>query len=337
MCQYSAEDGMPDDWHLVHLGSRAIGGAGLVCAEMTDVSPEARISPGCTGLWKPEQAAAWRRIVDFVHASSEARIAMQLGHAGRKASTMRMWEGDNEPLREGGWPVVSASPIPYKTHGPVPRELTAADMRGVVADFVRSAKLADEAGFDLLEVHMAHGYLLASFLSPLTNRRTDGFGGPLERRLRFPLEVFDAVRDAWPAAKPMSVRISAVDWAPGGMGPEDAVEVARALRAHGCDIVDVSAGQTVDDQRPVYGRLFQTPFADRIRHEVGIATMAVGNISSYTDVDTILAAGRADLCLLARAHLWDPYWTRHAAYELGHRLPWPGPYATLDRYRPRFT
>jgi anthraniloyl-CoA monooxygenase len=337
MCQYSAEDGMPDDWHLVHLGSRAIGGAGLVCAEMTDVSPEARISPGCTGLWKPEQAAAWRRIVDFVHANSEARIAMQLGHAGRKASTMRMWEGDNEPLPSGGWPVVSASPIPYKTHGPVPRELTAADMRGVVADFVRSAKLADEAGFDLLEVHMAHGYLLASFLSPLTNRRTDGFGGPLERRLRFPLEVFDAVRDAWPAAKPMSVRISAVDWAPGGMGPEDAVEVARALRAHGCDIVDVSAGQTVDDQRPVYGRLFQTPFADRIRHEVGIATMAVGNISSYTDVDTILAAGRADLCLLARAHLWDPYWTRHAAYELGHRLPWPGPYATLDRYRPRFT
>jgi anthraniloyl-CoA monooxygenase len=337
MCQYSAEDGMPDDWHLVHLGSRAIGGAGLVYAEMTDVSPEARISPGCTGLWKPEQAAAWRRIVDFVHANSEARIAMQLGHAGRKASTMRMWEGDNEPLPSGGWPVVSASPIPYKTYGPVPRELTAADMRGVVADFVRSAKLADEAGFDLLEVHMAHGYLLASFLSPLTNRRTDGFGGPLERRLRFPLEVFDAVRDAWPAAKPMSVRISAVDWAPGGMGPEDAVEVARALRAHGCDIVDVSAGQTVDDQRPVYGRLFQTPFADRIRHEVGIATMAVGNISSYTDVDTILAAGRADLCLLARAHLWDPYWTRHAAYELGHRLPWPGPYATLDRYRPRFT
>jgi anthraniloyl-CoA monooxygenase len=337
MCQYSAADGMPDDWHLVHLGSRAIGGAGLVYAEMTDVSPEARISPGCTGLWKPEQAAAWRRIVEFVHAHSAARIAMQLGHAGRKASTRRMWEGDNEPLASGGWPVVSASPIPYKPHSPVPRELTAAGMRAVVADFVRAAKLADEAGFDLLEIHMAHGYLLASFLSPLTNRRSDEYGGPLARRLRFPLEVFDAVRGTWPAAKPMSVRISAVDWFPGGMGPADAVEVARALKTHGCDIVDVSAGQTVDDQRPVYGRLFQTPFADRIRHEVGIATMAVGNISSFTDVNTILAAGRADLCLLARAHLWDPYWTRHAAHALGHELRWPDAYATLDRYRPRFT
>jgi anthraniloyl-CoA monooxygenase len=209
-------------------------------------------------------------------------------------------------------------------------------MRTIVADYVRAARLAEEAGFDLLELHMAHGYLLASFISPLTNRRTDAFGGPLERRLRFPLEVFDAVRAIWPAAKPMSVRISAVDWAPGGMGPADAVEVARALHAHGCDIVDVSAGQTVDDQRPVYGRLFQTPFSDRIRHEVAIATMAVGNISSYADVNTILAAGRADLCVLARAHLWDPYWTRHAAFELGYALPWPDPYATLDRYRPRF-
>jgi anthraniloyl-CoA monooxygenase len=336
MCQYSAVDGMPDEWHLVHLGSRAIGGAGLVFAEMTDVSAEARISPGCTGLWKPEQAAAWRRIVDFVHEHSAAKIAMQLGHAGRKGSTRRMWEGDNEPLPAGGWPVVSASPIPYRPHSPVPRELTAADMRTIVADYVRAATLAEQAGFDLLELHMAHGYLLASFISPLTNQRTDAFGGPLERRLRFPLEVFDAVRAVWPAAKPMSVRISAVDWAPGGMGPADAVEVARALRAHGCDVVDVSAGQTVDDQRPVYGRLFQTPFSDRIRHEVAIATMAVGNISSYADVNTILAAGRADLCVLARAHLWDPYWTRHAAFELGHALPWPGPYATLDRYRPRF-
>jgi len=233
--------------------------------------------------------------------------------------------------------VLSASPVPYKSYGPVPREVSAADMRAIIADYVRAAKLADAAGFDLLELHMAHGYLLASFLSPLTNLRTDGFGGPLANRLRFPLEVFDAVRAAWPEQKPMSVRISAVDWAPGGMGPDDAVEVARALKAHGCDVVDVSAGQTVDDQRPVYGRLFQTPFADRIRHEVGIATMAVGNISSYADVNTILAAGRADLCLLARAHLWDPYWTRHAAYELGHPLAWPDPYATLNRYRPRFT
>ncbi len=336
MCQYTAEDGMPNDWHFVHLGARAIGGAGMVVAEMTDVSPEARISPWCTGLWKPEQAAAWRRIVEFVHTNSWAKIAMQLGHAGRKASTQKMWEGDNEPLPSGGWPVVSASPLPYKPHSPVPREVTAAEMRTIVADYVRASRLADEVGFDLLELHMAHGYLLASFLSPLTNQRSDAFGGPLERRLRFPLEVFDAVRATWPAAKPMSVRISAVDWFPGGMEPADAVEVARALYAHGCDLVDVSAGQTVDDQRPVYGRLFQTPFADRIRHEVGIATMAVGNISSYTDVNTILAAGRADLCALARAHLWDPYWTRHAAFEQGHTLTWPGQYATLNRYRPRF-
>jgi anthraniloyl-CoA monooxygenase len=217
----------------------------------------------------------------------------------------------------------------------VPRELGAADMRTIVAEYVRAAGFANDAGFDLLELHMAHGYLLASFLSPLTNTRTDGFGGPLEHRLRFPLEVFDAVRATWPAAKPMSVRISAVDWYPGGMEPGDAVEVARAFHAHGLDLIDVSAGQTVDEQRPVYGRLFQTPFAERIRHEVGIATMSVGNISSYSDVNTILAAGRADLCALARAHLWDPYWTRHAAYELGWPLPWPGPYATLDRYRPR--
>jgi anthraniloyl-CoA monooxygenase len=336
MCQYSAEDGLPNDWHLVHLGARAIGGAGLVFAEMTDVSREARISHGCTGLWSAAHAAAWRRIVEFVHGNSAARIAIQLGHAGRKASTQRMWEGDNQPLASGGWPIVSASPLPYFPHSPVPREVTAAEMRTIVADYVRATKHAEQAGFDMLELHMAHGYLLASFISPLTNQRNDEFGGPLERRMRFPLEVFDAVRAAWPAAKPMSVRISAVDWKPGGMGPSDAVEVARLFHAHGCDIMDVSAGQTVEDQKPVYGRLFQTPFADRIRHDVGIATMAVGNISSYADVDTILAAGRADLCLLARAHLWDPYWTRHAAYELGHPLRWPGPYDTLNRYRPRF-
>jgi len=337
MCQYSAEDGAPNDWHLVHLGSRAVGGAGLVIAEMTDVSREGRISPGCTGLYRPEHAAAWRRIVDFVHGASAAKVGVQLGHAGRKASTKRLWEGDNEPLPEGNWSIVSASAIPYFAHSQTPREMTRADMDATLEDYVRATRLAHEAGFDLLEVHMAHGYLLASFLSPLTNRRTDGWGGPLERRLRFPLEVFDAVRAAWPAEKPLSVRLSAVDWAPGGMEPADTVEVAKALRAHGCDVIDVSAGQTVPDQKPVYGRLFQTPFADRVRHEAGLATMAVGNISSYTDVNTILAAGRADLCLLARAHLWDPYWTRHAAFELGWPLAWPGPYATLDSYRPRFT
>jgi anthraniloyl-CoA monooxygenase len=248
-----------------------------------------------------------------------------------------MWEGDVEPLPAGNWPIVSASPLPYFPHSQTPRAMTRADMDEVVRHFERATDLALAAGFDLLEVHMAHGYLLASFISPLTNRRADAYGGALENRMRFPLEVFDAVRRRWPAERPMSARISAVDWHPEGHGPEDAVHVARMLKEHGCDVVDVSAGQTIPDQRPVYGRLFQTPFADRIRHEVGIATMAVGNISSYADVDTILAAGRADLCLLARAHLWDPYWTRHAAHELGHPLPWPAPYETLNRYRPRFT
>jgi anthraniloyl-CoA monooxygenase len=337
MSQYSATDGMPNDWHLVHLGSRAVGGAGLVFAEMTDVSAEARITPWCPGLYEPAHVPAWRRIVDFVHAQGDTKIAVQLGHAGRKGSTRRLWEGDNRPLPEGNWPIVAPSAIRYYPESQEPREMTRADMDAVIADHVRAARYAIEAGFDLLEIHMAHGYLLASFISPLTNRRTDRHGGSLENRMRYPLEVFDAVRAAWPREKPMSVRISAVDWFPGGHEPGDAVEVARMLRAHGCDIVDVSAGQTVSDQRPVYGRLFQTPFADRIRHEVGIATMAVGNISSYADVNTILAAGRADLCLLARAHLWDPYWTRHAAYELGWPLPWPGQYETLNRFRPRFT
>jgi anthraniloyl-CoA monooxygenase len=275
--------------------------------------------------------------VDFVHERSAAKIAVQLGHAGRKASTKKLWEGDNQPLPSGNWPVMAASAIPYFPHSQVPREATRADMDRVTEEHVRATRMAVEAGFDWLEIHMAHGYLLAGFLSPLTNRRTDAYGGSLESRMRFPLEVFDAVRAAWPAERPMSVRISAMDWFPGGNEPADAVEIARAFKAHGCDLMDVSAGQTVADQRPVYGRLFQTPFADRIRHEVGMATMAVGNISSYTDVNTILAAGRADLCMLARAHLWDPYWTRHAAWELGFPMPWPGQYDALNRYRPRFT
>lgn len=337
MCQYSARDGTPGDWHLVHLGSRAVGGAGLVFVEMTDVSAEARISPGCVGLYRPEHVPAWRRIVDFIHRNSEAKVAVQLGHAGRKGSTRRLWEGDARPLPEGNWPILSASPIPYFPESQVPKALDRTDMDALIGDYVRAAGMALEAGFDLLEVHMAHGYLLASFISPLTNERSDEYGGSLENRMRFPLEVFDAVREVWPEDRPMSVRISAVDWAPGGLEPEDAVMVARMLEAHGCDVVDVSSGQTVPHQRPVYGRQYQTPFADRIRHEVGIATMAVGNISSYEDVNSILAAGRADLCLLARAHLWDPYWTRHAAYELGHPLPWPPQYATLDRYTPRFS
>jgi anthraniloyl-CoA monooxygenase len=335
MCQYSAEDGTPGDWHLVHLGSRAIGGAGLVMTEMTDVSREGRISPGCTGMYKPEHVTAWKRIVDFVHDASGARIGIQLAHAGRKGSTRRLWEGIDEPLPDGNWPLVSASPIPYFPHSQVPRPMNRRDMDAVRDDFVRAAGMAHAAGFDLLELHVAHGYLLASFVSPLTNRRDDEYGGPLVNRLRFPLEVFDAVRAAWPAVKPMSVRLSATDWRQGGLAPAEAVEVARALRIHGCDIVDVSAGNTVPDQAPDHGRLFQTPFSDLIRHEAGIPTMTVGAVASYADVNSILAAGRADLCVLARAHLYDPYWTRHAAREQGVDLPWPAQYVSVAEWRPR--
>lgn len=336
MCQYSAEDGTPDDWHLVNLGSRAIGGAGLVMSEMTDVSREGRISLGCTGMYAPGHVGAWKRIVDFVHLHSDAAIGMQLGHAGRKASTHLSWEGDNEPLEEGGWPIMAASPVPWFEHSPAPREMTRGDMDQVTAEFRRAAEMSKEAGFDLLEIHFAHGYLLASFISPLTNLREDEYGGGIDGRLRFPLEVLRAVRSAWPPESPISVRISAVDWAEGGMTADGAVEIARRLKEAGVDIIDVSAGQTVPWQKPVYGRQYQTPFSDRIRHEVGIATMAVGNISSFMDVNTILAAGRADLCCLARAHLWDPYWTRHAAYASGAPIPWPPQYLSLDGYTPRF-
>jgi anthraniloyl-CoA monooxygenase len=303
--------------------------------EMTDVSREARISPGCAGMYKPEHVAAWTRIVDFVHARSPAKIGIQLAHAGRKGSTKRLWEGIDEPLESGNWPIIAASAIPYFPHSQVPKPMDRRDMDQVRDDFTRAARMADEAGFDLLELHFAHGYLLASFLSPLTNTRRDEYGGPLADRARYPLEVFDAVRAVWPEPKPVSVRISATDWAEGGATPDDAVELARLLRARGCDIVDVSAGQTVPDQQPVYGRLFQTPFADRIRHEAEIPTMTVGNIASWADVNSIIAAGRADLCVLGRAHLYDPYWTRHAAYEQGYELPWPDQYVPVRGFTPR--
>ena len=335
MCQYRAEDGHPNDWHLVHLGSRAIGGAGLVMTEMTDVSREGRITLGCTGMYLDTHVTAWRRIVDYVHQESQSKIGVQLSHAGRKGSTRLLWEGEDQPLAEGNWPLIAPSPTPYLAQSQVPREMTRTDMDQVLTDFLRATVMSDASGFDLLELHLAHGYLLASFISPLTNRRADRYGGSLTNRMRFPLEVVSAVRAAWPGGKPLSVRISAVDWAPGGMEPSDAVEVARLVVSAGADIVDVSAGQTVPDARPVYGRQFQTPFSDRIRHEAGVPTMTVGNISSAADVNTILAAGRADLVVLARAHLWDPYWTRHAAADLGYTLPWPPPYATLDRYTPR--
>jgi anthraniloyl-CoA monooxygenase len=335
MCQYSAEDGLIGDWHLVHLGSRAVGGAGLVIAEMTDVSRDGRISPGCAGLYKPEHVAAWRRVVEFVHENSRAKIGIQLAHAGRKGSTQKLWEAMDEPLPAGNWPLISASPIPYLPQSQIPKPMDRHDMDAVRDDFARAAGLADQAGFDLLELHFAHGYLLASFLSPLTNTRGDAYGGSLENRLRFPLEVFDAVRAAWPERKPMSVRISGTDWMPGGFDGEDAVGVARALKSRGCDIVDVSAGQTVPDQQPRYGRLFQTPFSDRVRHEAEIPTMTVGNISTWADVNSILVAGRADLCVLARAQLYDPYWTRHAAQDQGYVLAWPDQYSSLTRYQPR--
>jgi anthraniloyl-CoA monooxygenase len=335
MCQYSAEDGTPNDWHLVNLGSRAVGGAALVVAEMTDVSREARISPGCTGMYKPEHVAAWRRIVEFVHAHTTAKVALQLAHAGPKGSTRRLWEGMDEPLAEGNWPLVAASPIPYLPHGQVPRAMDRGDMDAVREQFVRAARMADESGFDMLELHLAHGYLLASFISPLTNVRPDAYGGPIERRMRYPLEVLDAVRAVWPDAKPMSVKISATDWAPGGLSVEEGVRAAAMLREHGCDIITVSTGQTVAHQQPVYGRLYQTPFSDRIRHEAAIPTMTVGNIGSYADVNSILAAGRADLCVLARGHLYDPYWTRHAACAQGYDLPWPDQYVSVKGFTPR--
>ncbi len=336
MCQYSAVDGVPNDWHLQHLASRAIGGAGLVMTEMTDVSAEGRITPGCTGMYNDAQLTAWKRIVDFVREHApDTRLGMQLGHAGRKAATKLMWEGDNQPLDEGAWPIMSASAIPWKPENQVPHAMTRAEMDRVRDEFVEAARRADDAGFDLIEIHLAHGYLLASFISPLTNRRTDEYGGSLENRMRFPLEVLRAVRAAWPDAKPLTARVSATDWHPDGLTGEESVEVARLIGRAGVDAVDVSAGQTIPDQRPIYGRAFQTPFADRIRHEAGVATMAVGNIQSHEDVNAILAAGRADLVLMARAHLWDPYWTRHAAYALGHPLRWPPQYESLNNYNAR--
>jgi anthraniloyl-CoA monooxygenase len=286
-------------------------------------------------MYKAEHAAAWERIVAFVHENSPAKIGIQLAHAGRKGSTRLMWQGIDEPLPAGNWPLISASPIPYLPHSQVPRPMDRGDMDKVRDDFVHAAQLAERAGFDLLELHFAHGYLLASFLSPLTNRRDDGYGGSLGNRLRYPLEILDAVRAVWPRHKPMSVRISATDWVPGGFDGDDAVAVARALKARGCDIVDVSAGQTTPDARPEYGRLFQTPFADRVRHEADIPTITVGNISSYADVNSILVGGRADLCALARAHLYDPYWTRHAAVEQNYQLPWPDQYSSVAHYQPR--
>ncbi len=328
MAQYKAVEGCPTDWHFVHYAERAKGGAGLVYTEMTCVSPEGRITPGCPGLYTPEHEAAWRRLVDFVHAETEAKICCQIGHSGRKGSTQLGWEKMDAPLVAGNWEVMSASAIPWSKNNAVPREMSRADMDRVTAEFVAATEMAARAGFDMVELHAAHGYLVSSFISPLSNVRTDEYGGSLENRMRWPLEVFAAMRAVWPAGKPMAVRISANDWAGDeGVTPAEAVEIARMFHAAGADIIDVSAGQTSTEARPVYGRMFQTPFSDRIRNEAGLATMAVGNIYEPDHVNSILMAGRADLVCLARPHLADPYWTLHAGVALGDtQARWPLPY-----------
>jgi len=328
MCTYSATDGMPGDFHFQHYTARGLGGAALVMTEMSCVSADARISPGCAGIWNDAQTAAWKRIVDFVHANSQARMALQIGHAGRKGSTKLAWDGIDQPLDTGNWPLIAPSPLPYVSGvSQIPREMTRADMDRVKADFVAATRRAAGADFDMVEFHAAHGYLMSSFISPLTNQRADEYGGSLENRCRYPLEVFQAMREAWPADKPMSVRISAHDWVPGGITPDDSVEVARLFKTAGADIIHVSSGQVSKDEAPVYGRMFQVPFSDQIRNELDVPTIAVGNIFEADHVNTIIAAGRADLCALARPHLADPAWTLHAAAEQGVKdVFWPKPY-----------
>ncbi|KIU45386.1 MULTISPECIES: bifunctional salicylyl-CoA 5-hydroxylase/oxidoreductase [Bradyrhizobium] len=329
MAMYSAEEGVPNDFHLVHFGSRALGGAGLLFTEMTCVSPEARITPGCCGLWNDEQAVAYKRIVDFVHRNSQARIGIQLGHAGRKGSTRVAWEGMDAPLPDHNWPLVSASPVPYLADGQVPEPMSRAEMDEVRDQFVAAARRAASVGFDILELHCAHGYLLSSFLSPLTNRRTDEYGGSIENRARYPLELFRAIRAVWPEGRPMSVRLSCHDWAEGGNTPEDALAFAKLFKDAGADLIDCSSGQVWADDHPVYGRLYQTPFADKIRNELGIATIAVGAISEADHANSIIAAGRADLCAIARPHLADPAWTLHEAAKIGvKQIAWPKQYVS---------
>lgn len=328
MAQYKAVDGCPTDWHLIHYGERAKGGAGLVYTEMTCVSPTGRITPGCPGLYAPEHEVVWKRLVDFVHGETCAKVCCQIGHSGRKGSTNIGWEGMDQPLADGNWELVSASAIPWSAANATPRAATSAD-RGEIRDqFVKAAEMAERVGFDMIELHAAHGYLLSSFISPVSNTRNDDYGGSLENRLRYPLEVFRAMRAVWPEDKPMSVRISANDWiGEPGVTPEEAVEIARAFEAAGVDLVDVSAGQTTPDAKPVYGRMFQTPFSDRIRNEAGIRTMAVGNIYEADHANSILMAGRADLVAVGRPHLADPYWALREAAKIGDRLEdWPLPY-----------
>jgi anthraniloyl-CoA monooxygenase len=327
MDMYRAVDGTPQPFHYVHLGSRAIGGAALVFTEMTCVSPEGRITPGCTGMYNDAHRDTWKEIVDFVHSESQAKICLQLGHSGRKGSVKVPWEGNNVPLDQNNWEVIAPSPIPYTPQLQTPRPMTRRDMDLVREQFARAAYYAIECNFDMLELHCAHGYLLSSFITPLTNQRNDEYGGSLANRLRYPLEIFSTIRDIWPSERPISVRISATDWADGGITGDDAVEIARAFVSAGADIIHVSTGQTVIEEQPVYGRMFQTPYSDQIRNEAGIRTIAVGNILDPDQVNAIIAAGRADLVALGRPHLSNPYWTLHAAAELGYQQqPWPHSY-----------
>jgi anthraniloyl-CoA monooxygenase len=335
MDMYRAEDGFPTRFHLVHLGGKALGGAGLVMTEMVCVSETGRITPGCTGIWSDEQAAAWRSITDFVHAESAAMVGIQIGHSGRKGSTKLMWQGMDEPLESGNWEVVGPSPLPYKKGvNQTPRALTRPELHQIKQQFVDATMRAADAGFDLVELHCAHGYLLSSFISPIANERADEYGCDLAGRLRFPLEVFRSMRAVWPAEKPMTVRISATDWVDDGITEDDAVEIAAAFKDAGAAAIDVSSGQVTPDETPAFGRSYQTPFADKIRNRVDIPTIAVGVISSYDDVNSILLAGRADLCALGRVHLYDPNWSLRAAAEQDYAGPgavWPDPWKAGQR------
>ena len=328
MAQYKAKDGCPTEWHFVHYAERAKGGAALVYTEMTCISPEGRITPGCPGLYAPEHENQWQKLTKFIHEETSAKICCQIGHSGRKGSTQLGWEKMDAPLKENNWPTLSASPVPWSSENPIPKELDESDMKLVIDEFISATKMANRAGFDMIELHAAHGYLISSFISPKSNIRRDKYGGSLHNRMRFPLQVFKAMREAWPESKPMSVRISATDWLESeGVTPDEAVSIAKMFSEQGADIIDVSAGQTSIDANPVYGRMFQTPFSDRIRNEAKIQTMAVGNIYEADHVNSILMAGRADLVCLARPHLSDPYWTLHSAAANGDReMKWPLPY-----------
>jgi len=328
MDMYSAQDGTPNEFHLVHLGARALGGAALLITEMTCVSPEARITLGCTGMYAAEHLERWRGITEFVHEWSPAKICLQLGHSGRKGSTCLPWEGgENQPLESDGWQITGPSPITYCDSLPAPREMTRSEMDTVRDHFVRASRMAVDAGFDMIELHCAHGYLLSSFLTPVSNARTDEYGGSVENRLRYPLEVFAAMRAAWPDDRPMSVRVSATDWTEDGLSEADSLSIARAFVDAGADIIHVSTGQTTIDAKPVFGRMFQTPHSDRIRNEARVPTITVGNVTEADQVNGIIASGRADLVAIGRPHLSDPHWTLRAAAELGYAADeWPRQY-----------